>query len=69
MKDQTIRIASVIVKGSAIISGLAAYNHILPAKWLPWAVLIYTITSAIKDAAVSAGDIADDGKRNNSFKP
>ena len=69
MKQNTIRIASLVVKSASIIAGLAAYVHVLPEKYGGLALLAFTIVSALKDAAMSAGDIADDGQRNDSFKP
>lgn len=68
MKQQTLRIASGVVKIASIITGLAAYSHVLPERFGAYAVITFAIVSALKDTAISAGDIADDGKRNNSFK-
>lgn len=69
MKQKTIRFASTTVKVASIITGLAAYSHVIPERFAPVALIAFAIVSAIKDAAISAGDIADDGQRNNSFKP
>ena len=69
MKQQTIRTASTVVKVASILTGLAAYAHMIPERFAPVAMIAFAIVSAIKDAATSAGDIADDGQRNNSFRP
>jgi hypothetical protein len=69
MKTNTIRIASATVKISAVITGSAAYLSLLPPSWAGFAAIAFGIVSIIKDTALAAGDLADDGKRNNSFKP
>jgi hypothetical protein len=68
MKIKTIRICSSVAKGASILTGLAAYASVLPPSWLPVAGLVFAVTSLLKDTAISAGDIADDGVKNGSFK-
>lgn len=69
MNKHVIRYASVVGKACAVIAGGAAYMEFLPPKYAVLAGLAFGIISIIKDAAISAGDLADDGIRNNSFKP
>lgn len=69
MKPKVIRIASVIAKGAAVLTAGASYLALLPASWAGAAALVFGAVSILKDAAISAGDLADDGVRNNSFQP
>jgi uncharacterized protein involved in exopolysaccharide biosynthesis len=69
MKAKTIRICSIIGKAAAVISGGAAYLELLPPQYAAYGAVLFGIVSIAKDAAISAGDLADDGIRNNSFRP
>lgn len=68
MKAKTIRILAAIGKAASAATGLAAYTHFLPPSWLPAAAVGFAGVSAAKEIALVIGDLADDGKRNNSFK-
>ena len=69
MKAKTIRLCSVVAKTALVLSGAASYASLLPPAWAGIAILIFGGVSILKDAAISAGDLADDGLRNDSFKP
>lgn len=69
MKAKTIRICSVVAKCASVLAGAAAYTSMLPAEWGAAAIIVFGVVSIAKDAAMSAGDLADDGVRNNSFRP
>lgn len=66
---KVIRICSVVAKGAAFLAGGAAYLSLLPPSWAAGAALVFGAVSILKDAAISAGDLADDGVRNGSFNP
>lgn len=68
MKAKTIRICSIVGKAASVITGAAAYASLLPPAWAGAAVIAFGAVSILKEAALSAGDLADDGKRNGSFK-
>lgn len=69
MKTNTLRTCSAVVKLVSILTGLASYVHMLPEKWSSIAVMVFMVASATKDYAISIGDVADDGKKNQSFNP
>lgn len=69
MKQNTLRACSAFVKFASIATGLAAYTSMIPEKWGGIAILAFAVVSATKDYAIRIGDVADDGKANNSFKP
>ena len=62
-----VKICSLVVKVASLLAGLAAYQNMLPAKWLPIAVICFGAASALKDIVNRIGDLADDGQANNSF--
>lgn len=64
-----LKILGIIVKALALLTGLAAYSSMIPASWLPIAVIVFGIASVVKDAGIHIGDWLDDGKDNDSFKP
>jgi hypothetical protein len=69
MKQKTIRICSVVAKAASVLTGAAAYASLLPPAWAGAAVIVFGAVYIAKDAAISAGDLADDGQRNGSFRP
>jgi hypothetical protein len=64
----TLKVLSLIGKGLAVITGLAAYSNIIPAKWSGVAVIVFGVASVLKDTVNRVADILDDGQANNSFK-
>lgn len=68
MKAKIIHGLSATVKVTTIVTGLAAYAHVIPEAWMGIAVLVFASASAAKEVALIVGDIADDGQRNGSFK-
>jgi len=60
---------TTIVKGLSLISGLAAYAEVIPAKFLPIAALVFALASTLKDIVITIGDYMDDKQLNQSFKP
>lgn len=68
MKTKTIRALSAFAKIASVITGAAAYTHLLPANLLPAAAIAFAGVSAVKEVALVIGDYTDDGKRNQSFK-
>lgn len=65
----TIKILSLIGKISGIFASVASYNEMLPPKWQPIGLIIVGISSILKDTVNRVGDLLDDGKANDSFKP
>ena len=55
----------------AIVATITATVNIdaLPEGWQAFASLSVVALLGLKEIAVVIGDIVDDGKRNNSFKP
>lgn len=58
--------ATGTVLGTA--GGIAAYNDILPQKWLPYAVVLGTVSVSLHKVVTTLGDLLDDGQLNDSFK-
>lgn len=58
----------IVVKVLSLAVGLSSYTNLIPAKWLPVAVIVFGVASVLKDAAIHLGDLLDDGVQNNSFK-
>lgn len=59
---------NILLKTSSIIAGLAAYADVIPAKFAPIAMLVFALSSVLKDVALKLGDYADDKQLNGSFK-
>lgn len=59
---------NIFLKFLSIITGLAAYVDMIPAKYAPLAVLVFALSSTLKDLVVKIGDYLDDGQVNGSFK-
>jgi len=57
------------IKVLAVVSGLAAYADVIPAKLMPIAALVFAAASTLKDLCVKVGDYVDDRQMNGSFKP
>ena len=67
--QNTVRILALVGKILGVITGLATYADALPDKWAPIAVIVFGISSTLKDTVNRIGDFLDDGKANNSFVP
>ncbi len=50
-KAAVCRVLSLVVKVCSLVSGLAAYSQMIPAKYVPIAVLAFAAASIVKDAA------------------
>ena len=67
--NKTIKILSYIGKISGAVASVASYADALPPKWQGLGLLIIGISSILKDTVNRLGDLLDDGKSNDSFKP
>ena len=64
-KANVLKWLSLAGKGLGILSGFGAIPFISPEK----GVLIFAGASILKDVVNRIGDLVDDGKQNDSFKP
>jgi hypothetical protein len=64
-KTNIIRWLTLAGKAVGLVSGLGAIPFIDPAK----GVVIFAAASILKDVINRIGDLVDDGKQNDSFKP
>ena len=55
-------------KASGLVLGFASYQKYVPEEYAPVALLIFGAASFLKDTIKGAGDLVDDGKKNDSFK-
>jgi len=69
MNPKLLRILTAIFAITTFITGLGAYADLLPSQYVKISGIILAAVMGVKDIAVIIGDIADDGLRNNSFKP
>jgi len=60
---------NLIIKGLSILGGISAYSDLIPAKFLPVALLTFALSSILKDAVIVVGDYMDDKILNQSFNP
>lgn len=65
----SLKVCTLIIKLASLVAGLAVYAEALPAKWVPLAAIAFGIASILKDAANRLGDLLDDGKDNDSYRP
>ena len=63
MNAKTIRILSFIGKAAGL-----AITVVAPFSAAPVGLTIFAVSSFLKDAVNRIGDLADDGKPNDSFK-
>ena len=68
MNAKTIKIISVAGKVAGLVAGGAAYADKLPEKWAAVGIIVFGVSSVLKDTVNRIGDILDDGKENGSFK-
>ena len=70
MKTKLLLWLALVVKIASAVAGLAAFPelHLLPPKYMAYAVLAFGAASILKDTANRIGDLLDDGKLNGSFK-
>ncbi len=64
-------ILRALVGAVAIVSTISATINLdaLPEGWQAFAGMAVVALLGLKEIAVVIGDLVDDGKRNNSFKP
>jgi len=64
-------ILRALVGTVAIVSTVTTAINLdaLPSSWQSFAGIALVALLGLKEIIVVAGDILDDGKRNNSFKP
>lgn len=67
--QKILKLLSLLGKFAGVVAGLGAYTDQLPAKWANLGFFIFAGASILKDAVNRAGDLLDDGKANDSFKP
>lgn len=63
-----LRILTAIAALATAAGEMSGYIDILPSRAGSIAAVIVAVLLGLKEIAVIVGDIADDGKRNNSFK-
>jgi len=63
------KIILVLTKAASFGSGLTSALGFLPPSVGVWSAVIFMGISSIKDGLIHIGDILDDGKQNDSFKP
>lgn len=59
----------LLFKILSLITGAAALQGVIPAKYAPLAVLVFALASTLKDIVIWIGDWLDDGQINKSFQP
>ena len=59
---------SYALKGASVVTGLAAYNDLVPAKYAAIAAIVFAGASILKDTVNRIGDLLDDGIKNDSWK-
>lgn len=64
MTSKTIRILSLIGKATGVALTIAG-----PFQGSATGLIIFAVASILKDAVNRLGDVFDDGKSNDSFKP
>lgn len=64
-KEKTLKWLALAGKGLGFITGLGAIPFVPPQT----GILIFAGASILKDVVNRIGDLADDGKTNDSFKP
>jgi hypothetical protein len=57
------------LKVLSLITGLAAYADVIPAKFMPVAALVFASASTVKDLLTKVGDYLDNKQMDGSFKP
>jgi hypothetical protein len=67
--NKLLRILTAIFAVATAILGFASYAEALPKEYAAVVGLITAVLLGIKEIVVVIGDIADDGVRNDSFKP
>lgn len=67
MNSTTLKVLTIGVKIASVVTGLAAYNDLVPAKYAAVAAFAFAVASVAKDAFTKLGDLLDDGQANNSF--
>jgi len=68
MNSTALKVITIVIKIASVITGLAAYNDLVPAKYAAIAGLAFGAASIAKDAFTKLGDLLDDGQQNNSYK-
>jgi hypothetical protein len=68
MNSTALKVITISLKVVSILTGLAAYNDLIPAKYAPIAVVVFAVASVAKDSLTKLGDLLDDGQANQSFK-
>jgi len=64
MPTKTLRILSLLGKAAGLALLLVG-----PFSGTPVGLTVFAVSSFLKDAVNRIGDLADDGKPNDSFKP
>lgn len=68
MKTTLMRSLTAVFAAASFIAGLGAYLDLLPVEYAKIGGLILAAVLGLKEIVLIIGDIADDGKRNGSFK-
>ena len=63
------KIILVLTKVGSVGAGAASALGFLPPSVMTWAVIAFGVVSAVKDCLIHIGDILDNGKADDSFKP
>ena len=62
-----LRLMMAIGGGITILLALLAYGELLPPQYAVYALAVTAFLKPLLDGIVAAGDLLDDGVRNNSF--
>lgn len=68
MKSKILLVLSYVAKAASVLTGLAAYNDLVPAKYAALAAIVFAASSLTKDTVNRIADLADDGQENQSWK-
>lgn len=66
MNSKAYNYATLAAKVLSVVTGAAAYQDLIPAKFAPVAVLVFALASTLKDTVRVVRDYLDDGQLNKS---
>jgi hypothetical protein len=69
MNAKTMLVLMKVVRALSAVTALGTVAEVLPPKVGNWAIVAFVVVTALKDFLIKLGDVLDDGKSNQSFKP
>lgn len=66
MNQKLYNVATATAKVLGLLTSAAAYQDMIPAKWLPAGLLVIGLASSLKEVVRVIRDYADDGQLNKS---